>query len=303
MSDLSPSLKKMAFEYYSLKISGGEVDLSGAFSAMMDNSDRRIIHCEGRPFLFSYIEKVNDPEISDCWYVEAIRFRRACYPVLLNSKGEELPKPEIDQTLWYGEKSAFLCSPSKAALVLLQNKHGVRSLCVSEGLTSIARKFAASFAGEIRLIGLSKSVGAPANEIMKTQYVEYYTNGILNESDDKYTNCSAEWMAEQMASRDVQDLNLSKIVMAPKRYEVKNEKTKYINKIPLLRRAVDYSPIKTIGNDFPEIEFHDLNKDALIWVIERQEHELRYIPRAEIKNLLVNAWGYKPFKEGFLDVE
>ena len=302
MTILKPSSKKMTFEYFSLKVSGGDVDLANIFSSMSTISDRKIIECDGRPFLFSYIEKIDGGIIPDCWYVETIRFRRACYPVLLNSKGEELDNSEIPEDVWFGEKSAFLCSPSKMALVLLQNKHGVRSLCISEGVTLAAKRFGPKgFSGEIRLIGLSKSIGSPANEIIKSQHVDYYTQGVFCEGDEIYAGCSAKWMAKQLANRNVRDMNLKKISMTAKSYEVRYEKIALIDKIPFLSKTIDYEPVETVGNAFPEIDMNDLNKDALVWVIERQEHTLRYLVRSEMKKLLIDAWNYKPFQEGFLN--
>ena len=298
VNKINVALKDLVFEYFKIRQSGGFIDLGELLSSIKDRCG--IGECSGRAFLFPYAEVVGD----GMWYVETMRLRRACYPVVLDENGQELEAVVIGQGKWLGEKGAFLCSPTHQALVMLQNKHGVRSTCVGAYFTEIARQIPErSFSGEIRLLGISRSIGASANEMVSSENLGFYTCGAFDPLDvERYGSESAAWMAKQIKNREEKlDNNLMKVCLTPKVYDVVDEKPSMIKRLPGLTHKVEYVPSPVLGNQYLDIEVNDFNMNALTYVVQKPDVELRHMNREMMKAALREAWQNKFFKEYYLN--
>lgn len=305
MLRIKPFEKKLNFEYFSVKVSGSNVDLGKVMASL--SKPKKVINCNGRPFMVSHAEFLPNVGTDGCWYVEALRLRRACYPVLVDDNGNEIQTDKVQCGHWFAEKSAFLVSTDSTkqnGLVLLQNKHGVRSSCISECLTQTAQSLSSSSSSSssavaIRLIGLSRSVGMAANKLVESRSMEFYTLGVFDRSDNSsYSDKSAAWAAKQYAKGS--KINLRKITFRAKAEKVEENEDSLLSSIPFIGN-ISYEPQELINSGYIDIEMHDLNKDALVHDISAPEYELRYITRKQAQEYLTNAWENRLFQEALLN--
>ena len=305
MLKIKPFEKKLSFEYFSVKVSGSNVDLGSVMASL--SKPKKVINCNGRPFMVSHAEFLPSVGTDGCWYVEALRLRRACYPVLVDDNGDEIQTDKVQCGQWFAEKSAFLVSTDSTkqnGLVLLQNKHGVRSSCISECLTQAAQLLSSSAstssAVAIRLIGLSRSVGMAANKLVESRSMEFYTMGVFDRSNNSsYLDKSAAWAAKQYAKGS--NINLRKISFRAKAENVEENGDSLLSGIPFIGNT-PYKPQELTNSGYIDIEMHDLNKDALVHDISAPEYDLRYITRKQAQEYLASAWENRLFQEALLNV-
>ena len=303
MLRIKPFEKKLNFEYFSVKVSGSRVDLGKVMASL--SKPKKVINCNGRPFMVSHAEFLPNIGTDGCWYVEALRLRRACYPVLVDDNGDEIQTDKVQCGQWFAEKSAFLVSTDSVkqnGLVLLQNKHGVRSSCISECLTQAAQSLLSSSTSStvaIRLIGLSRSVGMAANKLVESRSMEFYTLGVFDRSDNSsYSDKSAAWAAKQYAKGS--KINLRKTTFRAKAEKVEENEDSLLSSIPFIGN-ISYEPQELINSGYVDIEMHDLNKDALVYDISAHEYELRYMTRKQAQGYLARAWENRLFQEALLN--
>ena len=119
-------------DYFSLESDLDVVDLVKRIEQM----DNRVCSCNNRRL---FLSRIVEDDTEHLIYVRMVRIRHASYPVIINGEGIEEGALNLEKQHWLGEVSAFLYSPEKKFLLLIQNKSGVRQTCIASYLSSFAK--------------------------------------------------------------------------------------------------------------------------------------------------------------------